>query len=429
MATKLLCSLLLALALVFVGVQALSREIDDIHFDVLAAHTFGKAAEVLTKKIRWSEDGRPLAIELPPDLEWLPRALQMDIHYRLIDAAGNTILSSPGQAETPRSGGTADDISAFRTGVFSVGSDEHPHWLYLSMSERLLHLLRTQVISSPTALATTILGLVAVTLIVLIALRRLLRPLREASAAAGTISPNNLHQRLSTDGMPLEIRPLINAFNNALERLEDGFRVQQEFLASAAHELKTPLALIRGQIELETDFASREMLLMDVDLMARQVHQLLHLAELSELQNYRFETVDLSAVAVDVVRYMERQAVQNRTSFNLLLPGLPVPHTADASAIFILLKNLVENAILHSPPSGVVTVVVTADELRVTDMGAGLRPEDLPKLFTRFWRGPTRGQQGAGLGLSICREITLAHRWSIRASTLGPGTSFIVSLT
>jgi signal transduction histidine kinase len=86
-----------------------------------------------------------------------------------------------------------------------------------------------------------------------------------------------------------------------------------------------------------------------------------------------------------------------------------------------LLKNLLENAIQHSPPGGTVTVQAEPAGFRVTDEGPGVAPADLGKLFERFWRGPTRRDEGAGLGLSICQEIARAHQWQIMARPSQPG--------
>ena len=93
----------------------------------------------------------------------------------------------------------------------------------------------------------------------------------------------------------------------------------------------------------------------------------------------------------------------------------------------MLLKNLVENAIQHSPVGGVVAVTVDADHLCVRDEGPGIPSGELPKLFTRFWRGPARRNEGAGLGLSICEEIAAAHKWELAARSTGHGAEFILS--
>src|SRR5690606_28039323 len=108
--------------------------------------------------------------------------------------------------------------------------------------------------------------------------------------------------------VPSEIAPLVHSFNSALDRLEHGYRVQQEFLATAAHELKTPLALIRAQVELREVGEDRDALLGDVEHMTRQVQQLLLLAEASEVQAYSFAIIDVREVAQDVVANLQRMA-------------------------------------------------------------------------------------------------------------------------
>ena len=222
------------------------------------------------------------------------------------------------------------------------------------------------------------------------------------------------------------IRPVIDAFNLTLDRLENGYIVQRAFLAGAAHELKTPSALIRAQIDLEAT-TNREVLLHDVDLMARQVNQLLHLAEASETQNYVFEGIDLAAVTEDVVDYLRRLSEHREVYVDIhCVPSIPALQ-ADRGALFMLLKNLVENAIQHSPIGGIVAVTVDTDHLCVRDEGPGIGAGELPKLFTRFWRGPMRRNDGAGLGLSICREVAAAHKWELTARSTGHGAEFILS--
>jgi signal transduction histidine kinase len=95
-------------------------------------------------------------------------------------------------------------------------------------------------------------------------------------------------------------------------------------------------------------------------------------------------------------------------------PGSPMPR-ADRGALFTLLKNLLENAIQHSHAGGVVQLRAESNCISVRDEGSGVPPEDLPKLFTRFWRGADRRDLGAGLGLSICREIASVHGWDLQA--------------
>jgi signal transduction histidine kinase len=200
--------------------------------------------------------------------------------------------------------------------------------------------------------------------------------------------------------------------------------LQQEFLTSAAHELKTPLALIRAQIEIGIDESNRDELLQDVSRMGRQVQQLLHLAEASEPQNYSFEAVKSESLVHEVVNYLERLAVQQGVTIQLVVePGSLLLH-ADRGAVFTLLKNLLENAIQHSPAGGVVRLRVAQELISVQNEGPGVAAEDLPRLFTRFWRGKDRRDLGAGLGLSICHEIATVHGWKLQARNGETGMVF-----
>ncbi len=182
-----------------------------------------------------------------------------------------------------------------------------------------------------------------------VALRQALQPVREASSAARRIEPRTLADRLPAAGQPRELRPLIEAFNAALDRLQGGFRTQQEFLSNAAHELKTPLALIRAQVELVESGAWRDQVLDDIDRVARQVQQLLLLAEASEQRNYRVEAIDPTPALREVFEFMERVAARHDVTLGLhVSPSLRF-WRADRGALFTLLKNLLENAIQHSP--------------------------------------------------------------------------------
>jgi len=260
-----------------------------------------------------------------------------------------------------------------------------------------------------------------------ITMRHVQKPLQELSDAAAAISPRSLHARLRSERAPTEISPLVESFNRVLERVEHGYRVQQEFLATAAHELKTPLALIRAQIELMEPSADRDALLRDVAHMTRQVQQLLLLAEASEAQNYGFAPVDVLDVTHEATSYLGRMA--EGAGVRLEVAGGPeAPNwQADRGALFTLLKNLLENAIQHAPAGTVVSVEVLDNTLTVRDRGPGVGADQLPRLFVRFWRGAHRRDQGAGLGLSICQEIAQAHGWTLSAHVAEPGLRMMLT--
>jgi two-component system, OmpR family, sensor histidine kinase QseC len=396
-------------------------------------------AHWIEQALQFNADGVPTGLDADRNHPWIYESASEDMKYRVLDAAGTVLLASepgatpitpPGQAYDPtrplfrvQLGGLPLDV--LTVPIQRAGRTFH---IQVARSERLMLLIR-RAIGEPvlkSAVWTSVASLLIFGLVVYLTLKRTLRPLREASEAAAHIAPSNLAGRLRTAGLPTELSPLVEAFNQALDRLERGYRVQQDFLAGAAHELKTPLALIRAQIELD-GAADRASLLRDVDMMARQVHQLLHLAEVSEAQNYVFEPISLAEVASEVTGYLGRLADLRQVSLQL---SSSVKHgrliEADRSATFVMLKNLVENAIRHSPAGGTVTVAVEATGLHVQDAGSGIAEEDFPKLFARFWRSAERRDDGAGLGLAICHQIASTHGWSLAAQNVTPGARFSV---
>lgn len=397
-------------------------------------------AEWIEQAIVLDQAGRPVGLDPAHSSLWIYASISDDLKYAVLDEAGKVLFSSGanGQAFVP-AGHTFMQLPAMvnmQIAAISVDLFTMPvklngvtHYIQVVRSERLNSLVR-HAIGWPmlkTAVWVGAASLLMLVCVVYLTLRRSLRPLHDASEAAARIEPANLSRRLETAGLPTELRPLVQAFNEALDRLERGFRVQQEFLAGAAHELKTPLALIRSQLELDAT-ADRASLLADVDMMARQVHQLLQLAEVSEAANYVFEPVDLAAVARDVVAYLGRLADMGNVSLSVV-SSVTADHKTegDRSAIFVLLKNLVENAIRHSQPGGTVGVVIGEAGFYVQDSGRGIAPEHFPNLFTRFWRGPDRRDDGAGLGLSICQQIAATHRWTIDANNASSGARFAVN--
>lgn len=398
-----------------------------------------KVVDLIRDGLQFDAAGVPHRIvSLPSDLSWVFRDFPADVKYRIVDRSGRAIISSEEGATALSPAGRPFDpavgsftlVSGGDTLIVRTESVVHHaqrFYIQVALSQRLTAFVRT--ITARVRIADmfrlAIASVVLVTIAVYFTLRRVLAPLRETSAAAARIDERNISKRISTENLPSEFLPVIHAFNLTLDRLEKGYLLQRAFLADAAHELKTPLALIRAQIDMDGT-ADRQALLQDIDRIARQVNQLLHLAEASENRNYVFESVDAVAVAEDVGDYLRRLAECREVYVDIRTPPGGSVVRADRGALFMLLKNLVENAIQHSPPGGVVAVTVTATQLKVRDEGPGIATADLPELFKRFWRGPLRRHEGAGLGLSICAEIAAAHTWGLTAQNVGHGAEFVL---
>lgn len=244
--------------------------------------------------------------------------------------------------------------------------------------------------------------------------RRAIQPLLRASDQAAHISPTQIDVRLPINDIPREIRPLVIAVNQALDRLEEGFRRQHEFTADAAHELRTPLAILRTRIETLPDKTAAEPLRRDVESMSRVVSQLLDAAELDTAVVDPHEKADLQEVSAEVAEFIAPLALAQGKTIALTGTEGPVWIIGNAEMLRRAIRNLVENALNHTPPGTDVEIVVREDGMvSVLDQGEGIPDENRRRIFERFWRRDRRRAGGAGLGLSIVQRIVEAHGGAI----------------
>ena len=442
LAKKLIVSTAATLVIITVAATAFLGAIYQWEPELLFRQEMLRNADRIADSMRFDASGNLSKVALSPKIQLLYEALKLDSTYRILDEQGVVLLASDGVKVPLIAAGTqfdpnsavASDLILLRSGlrlhVFTkaVSIKKKTFYVQVARSERM----HQAIVSSDSAsfvAASGIAALIAIlvfTIVVWFTFNRALRPLRVASDAASRIESSSLDFRLSTAAVPAELVPLIDALNKALGRLELGYRQQQEFLGTVAHELKTPLALIRGQIELD-GVADRTLLLKDVDFMARQVHQLLHLAEVSDRKNFVFEQLDAREVTRRAIEHLGRLA--DRLSVFILCnaPSEKVLIMADSGALFVLIKNLLENALHHSPVGTGVLITIAPDCISIRDHGQGIAESNLPRLFKRFWRGANRRDDGAGLGLSICQEIALAHDWRLLVHhDQDPGAEFVV---
>jgi two-component system sensor histidine kinase TctE len=227
-------------------------------------------------------------------------------------------------------------------------------------------------------------------------------------------------QPLPDDGVPYELVPVVGAFNDLLGRVQDGARAQHDFLANVAHQLRTPLAGIKLQLEwlgarhagdAETT-GSLRLMLASTERMIRQSNQLLALAraEPSHFEKTRLEPLDLSRLVQDSIQVFVDAASKKQIDIGFELA--PAPVVGEHFLLRDLIDNLVDNAIRYTPPGGVVTVRCNPGPdgvlLVIEDSGPGIEPAKRTLVFNRRVRLDDKSS-GSGLGLAIVRDIALAH--------------------
>jgi len=259
----------------------------------------------------------------------------------------------------------------------------------------------------------------------MLAVRRALAPLKQVSRVAEEIDPATPNTRLPTRNVPTELVPLVNAINLALDRLERGLMSQREFNANAAHQLRTPLAVLSANIETMQDKSAAAKLTYDIQLMSRIVNQLLLVARLEMMSHVPNETVDLSAIATDVAGNLAPLAIASGKQLEILNGSGPIFVQANAEALRAALSNLVENALSHTPSETTVSIRLTQEPtVEVVDCGPGVPPDKRDQIFERFWKGD-RNRKGAGLGLAIVKHIMTALQGSVSISdNPGGGAAF-----
>jgi len=268
-----------------------------------------------------------------------------------------------------------------------------------------------------------------------------LRPVDAMIKTIHQITAENLKLRITIPDTKDEIKHLADTFNDMLERLDKTFTSQQQFLQDISHELKTPLTIIRGEIEVilkkkrspEEYERVLKSALEEINRVSRIFENLLVLARFdSKKISLELKSLDVNNVIKDILEDTEQIARQKNIKITFF-PVSPAVFRADEYSIRRLVLNLLDNALKYTPAGGDIHISTSRGNnlvvITVSDTGPGISPEALPQIFDRFYRADaSRRSDGFGLGLSIVKSIVQAHNGTIDVkSSPGRGTTFLVS--
>ena len=274
--------------------------------------------------------------------------------------------------------------------------------------------------------------------------RKALHPVNIITKKADQISQNNLEERIQVPVENDELGQLSQVLNNLLDRLQGAFMAQQQFLADAAHELKTPLSVLRAHWESELNNAElsieiKEKLVQDIETISRLSHLINNLLLLSKTEalrsTFEFNLVQLDEI-IDEVLSDARVLADMKAQYIEVVDLQPVKIRGDRMRLYQLFFNIMDNAIRYGSESGQIWISLRVSDnwniVEIRDNGPGISPEDLPHIFDRFYRAQkdrARKTGGSGLGLSICQLIANSHDGEIEVeSETGKGSVFRVKL-
>ncbi|NNH64252.1 HAMP domain-containing sensor histidine kinase [Rhizobium laguerreae] len=260
---------------------------------------------------------------------------------------------------------------------------------------------------------------------------RALAGVKDIASKASEIEPRRQGARLPVDGIPTEIAPLVIAFNGTLERLEIELKKRQRFLIDAAHELRTPIAIMQTRIDGMPDGRERQRLLDDVARLAEAAEQLLDFERNHQAADLD-ETVDLVEIGRTVVADLAPLAIAGGYQICFQSETESIERRGSPSALPRAVSNLVRNAIDHGGNRGMITVSVSrlasaGSRVSVADEGPGIAAEHRELVFEPFYRVTPRSR-GAGLGLSLVKQVAVNHGGEVSIESSAAGTRVTIEL-
>jgi signal transduction histidine kinase len=399
--------------------------------------TTDSTIETLRRAVVRDTDGR-LGLAASADLETLRKAAP-DLWFVIRDRKGDRITEGDVPFEYADLGAALDHVGQARLG-WNIGDPERPvarmRWAD-SAAGRLQFVTGTDSPMSPLLVvyaialvvlkeALPILGVIALGAFVAtpLVLRRSLAGVEQAARQADAIDVEQRGARLDAD-VPREILPLVRAMNGALDRLDQGYERQQRFLADAAHELRTPLAILSARLGSLPASPLQSKLSGDAARMGVIIEQMLDLQRLRS-EDEHFAPIDLERLAHQVILDIGPLAFAAGYRLDFSAAGVRVDVQGDRRAIERALTNLVQNAIDHGGGQGTIAIRLGAGWIEVADEGPGIPKALRSRIFEAFYKGHKEGR-GAGLGLSLVDEVMRLHGGIVSVEDSVRGACFRLS--
>lgn len=260
------------------------------------------------------------------------------------------------------------------------------------------------------------LGVVVVITSAMFATRRAMAPLYKLSDQADAIGPTNSNMRLQTDQVPTEIAPLIEHVNKAFDRLEQGYKAQRDFASNVAHEIRTPIAVLRSSVDRISDTTLKASLSQDVSQLDRILGQLIDLSRADAALKSGFEPVELHGVAVEIASDLAHEALRGDRSLSMT-GAAHVTVSGNSGLVGIAMRNLIHNALQYTPENSEVEIEILENPAgwQVLDRGPGVSDDMKAMLFERFNRGiqTNSNSKGSGIGLAVVKSVAETHNATV----------------
>jgi signal transduction histidine kinase len=369
---------------------------------------------------------------------------------KLIAEANTDLLPAPVAAASPNPEPTQDFMTGFVASPVAEGRHEGNRWLLTERDSVGDHIYWIQVVMGDdpawlwvgvikselldNVVLPVLLIVPVLTLAAYLTARRGLRPLttiaRQAAELGTAVMSGRSFAPLAHKGLPLEFRSVAAAINVVLGKLDRSLTLQKQFTSDAAHELRTPLAVLLLELSRLPPGPEVERLKREVRDLGDLLNQLLRFAQAENAMARERRPVDVAGAARKVCEDLASVAFERQKSIEFDAPDTDVLVSGHPALIDAAIRNIVDNAVKHSPPHSTISVSVDAERnVIVDDLGPGVPEAQKKLIFDRFWRADRRRGEGTGIGLALVRRVALLHGGDVYVEDRpGGGARFVLAL-